>query len=110
MKKKIDLVKWRVKVMAKVFENFILGAGKVPEWFNEEANKGKVKQVYDEDGDLKETHIISGTKVYVAKEGDTIIKTNYGLVVLEQKEAKKFGVQKRDEKPAKSDKEQETEE
>ena len=97
--------------MAKVFENFILGAGKVPEWFQKEANAGKVKQVFDEDGALKETHIASGTKVYIAYEGDTIIKTNYGLVVLKQQDAKKFGVQKKDEvKSAKSDKEQETEE
>lgn len=83
--------------MAKQFESFILGVGKVPAWFNDEANKGKVKQVFDEDGELVETHIASGTKVYVAHDGDTIINTNYGLVVMKKEDAKKYGVQKKEE-------------
>jgi hypothetical protein len=85
--------------MAKNFENFILGSAKVPDWFNRAANEGKVRQIFDEDGVLVETQISSGTKIYIAHEGDTIINTNYGLVVLNQQDAKKFGVQKKDEKP-----------
>lgn len=95
--------------MGKKFENFILGVEKTPDWFNDEANKGKVKQIFDEDGELKETHIASGTKTYVAHEGDMILKTNYGLVVLDQKDAKKYGMQKKDEakteKPTKQEEE-----
>ena len=90
--------------MAKVFENFILGSGKVPEWFQKEANAGKVKQIFNEDGELRETQIASGTKVYVAHDGDTIINSNYGLVVLKQQDAKKYGVQKKDEKAVRYEK------
>lgn len=80
--------------MAKVIESFIYGMGKVPEWFQKEANAGKVKQIFDEEGNSVEVQIASGTKVYIAHEGDTIINSKYGLVVLKQTEAKKFGVQK----------------
>lgn len=90
--------------MAKQFESFILGSGKVPEWFRKEANLGKVKEVFDEDGELIETHIASGTKVYVAHNGDTVINSNYGLVVVKQQDAKKFGLQKKEEKPERYEK------
>lgn len=88
--------------MAKQFESFILGSGKTPEWFDKVANAGKVKQIFDEDGEVIETHIASGTKVYVAHEGDTVINTSYGLVVLDQQDAKKYGVQRKDDQVEKS--------
>lgn len=85
----------------KVVENFVLGEAKVPEWFNRETNAGRVKVLFDEDDEMIGAQILSGTKVYEAKVGDTIINSKYGLAVLPREKAKQYGVQKKDDKQEK---------
>lgn len=87
--------------MKKIMEQFIFGEGKTPVWFDQEANAGRVKLLYDEDDQLVGAQILSGTKVYEAKIGDSILNTKYGLAVLPQEKAKQYGVQKKDDKPVK---------
>lgn len=82
--------------MSKELESFIFGEGKVPEWFNIEANAGRVKMLFDEDDQIIGAQILSGTKTYEAKIGDSVIKTKYGLAVLSKEKAKQYGVQKKD--------------
>lgn len=74
-------------------ETYILGQGKAPQWLNDEAGKGRVKFIRDDEGNLLGAKIMSGTKVYDAKVGDSIIKSNSGLVAMPQDKAKKYGVQ-----------------
>lgn len=94
--------------MKKNMENFVFGEGKAPEWFNKEANAGRVKIMYDEDDQIIGCQILSGTKVYEAKIGDTILNTKYGLAVVPKEKAKQYGLQKKDDK--KEIKEETTEE
>lgn len=82
--------------MKKGVESFIFGEGKAPEWFDKEANAGRVKIMYDEDDQMIGAQILSGTKVYEAKIGDSILNTKYGLAVLPKEKAKQYGVQKKD--------------
>ena len=94
--------------MKKVMENYILGEGKVPDWFNAEANAGRIKLIYDEDDQMIGCQVLSGTKVYDAVIGDSIINTKYGVVVLPKEKAKQYGVQKKDDKQKEEKKEEET--
>lgn len=98
--------------MKKAVESYVLGEGKAPEWFNKEANAGRVKLIYDEDDQLIGAQILSGMKVYDALIGDSIINTKYGLAVLPKEKAKQYGVQKKDDKQIKErdDKEEKAEE
>lgn len=82
----------------KKVESYVLGEGKAPEWFNKEANAGRVKIIFDEDNELIGAQILSGTKVYDAVVGDSILNTKYGLAVLPREKAKQYGVQKKDDK------------
>lgn len=82
--------------MKKGVESFIFGEGKAPEWFDKEANAGRIKIMYDEDDQMIGAQILSGTKVYEAKIGDSILNTKYGLAVLPKEKAKQYGVQKKD--------------
>ena len=84
--------------MKKNMENFVFGEGKAPEWFNKEANAGRVKIMYDEDDQIIGCQILSGTKVYEAEIGDTILNTKYGLAVVPKEKAKQYGLQKKDDK------------
>ena len=84
--------------MKKGVESFILGEQKAPEWFDKEANAGRVKIMYDEDDQMIGAQILSGTKVYEAKIGDSILNTKYGLAVLPKEKAKQYGVQNKDAK------------
>ena len=79
--------------MAK-FESFIFGDLNVPVWFNDEAKMGRVKINYDDEGNIVNAKIMSGTKVYEAQKGDSIMKSISGLVVIPKDKAKKYGVQK----------------
>lgn len=82
--------------MKKGVESFIFGEGKAPEWFDKEANMGRVKLMFDEDDQMIGAQILSGTKIYEAKIGDSILNTKYGLAVLPKEKAKQYGVQKKD--------------
>ena len=93
----------------KKVESFIFGEGKAPEWFNKEANAGRVKMLFDEEDQMIGAQLLSGTKVYEAKIGDSIMNTKYGLAVLPKEKAKQYGVQKKDDKQAKDFKEEKKE-
>ena len=92
----------------KELESFVFGSNKTPEWFNKESNAGRVKMIFDEDDQIVGAQILSGTKVYEAKIGDSILNTKYGLAVLPREKAKQYGVQNKDAK--KEIKEEKTEE
>lgn len=96
--------------MKKMAENFIFGEGKAPEWFNKEANEGRVKLMFDEDDQLVGAQILSGTKVYEAKVGDSILNTKYGLVAIPREKAKQYGVQNKDVKQKEIKEEEKAEE
>lgn len=96
--------------MKKTIESFIFGEGKAPEWFNKEANAGRVKTILDEDDQIVGAQILSGTKVYEAKAGDSIVNTKYGLAVIPREKAKQYGVQNKDVKKEKEITEEKTEE
>lgn len=96
--------------MKKAIESFIFGEGKAPEWFNKEANAGRVKTILDEDDQIIGAQILSGTKVYEAKVGDSIMNTKYGLAVIPREKAKQYGVQNKDAKKEKEISEEKTEE
>ena len=76
------------------FESFIFGDLNVPVWFNDEARMGRVKINYDDEGNIVNAKITSGTKVYEAQKGDSIVKSISGLVVIPKDKAKKYGVQR----------------
>lgn len=95
--------------MDKIVENFILSNKKAPDWFNKEANAGRVKLLFNEDEEMIGAQIVSGTRTYEAKIGDTILNTKYGLMVLPKEKAKQYGVQKKDDKQDKEIKEEKKE-
>lgn len=66
-------------------DSFVLGKDVVPVWFNEEANKGRVRTIYDDDRNVQNVIINSGIKKYVASPGDTIINSKNGIVVIPKK-------------------------
>jgi len=96
--------------MKKMMENFIFGTEKAPAWFDQEANAGRVKLLYDEDDQLVGARILSGMKTYEAKVGDSIMNTKYGLAVIPREKAKQYGVQNKDAKKEKEISEEKTEE
>lgn len=85
----------------KEMESFIFGEMRAPDWFNKEANAGRVKVLYDEDDEILGAQIISGMKVYEVRIGDTVLYSKYGLSVVPKEKAKKFGLQKKDAKQEK---------
>lgn len=78
--------------MAKA-ETFILGRGSVPSWFNDEANKGRAKLIYNEDEELIGAKVFMATKMVNANVGDTIMLLKSGLAVVPREKAKKYKVQ-----------------
>lgn len=71
--------------MAKSVKSFIVGSGTYPEWFKEQASKGRARINYDEeDGSLIDIMIYGATKNYTAKPGDTILYTRSGLSVIDK--------------------------
>lgn len=92
----------------KAVESFVFNGGKAPEWFNKEANAGRIKLMFDEDDQITGVQIASGTKVYEAKIGDTILNTKYGLAVLPKEKAKQYGMQTKESKKEKEIKEEAT--
>lgn len=66
-------------------DSFVLGKDVVPVWFNEEANKGRVRTIYDDNRNVQNVIINSGIKKYVASPGDTIINSKSGIVVISKK-------------------------
>lgn len=69
--------------MAKSPKSFVVGNGSYPEWFKEQASKGRARVNYDEeDNTLIDITIYGATKNYVAKSGDTILFTKNGMTVV----------------------------
>lgn len=69
--------------MAKSPKSFVVGNGSYPEWFKEQASKGRARVNYDEeDNTLIDITIYGATKNYVAKPGDTILFTKNGMTVV----------------------------
>lgn len=69
--------------MAKSPKSFVVGNGSYPEWFKEQASKGRARVNYDkEDSTLIDITIYGATKNYVAKPGDTILFTKNGMTVV----------------------------
>lgn len=69
--------------MAKSPKSFVVGNGSYPEWFKEQASKGRARVNYDEeDNALIDITIYGATKNYVAKPGDTILFTKNGMTVV----------------------------
>ena len=66
-------------------DSFVLGKDVVPVWFNEEANKGRVRTIYDDNRNVQNVIINSGIKKYVTSPGDTIINSKSGIVVIPKK-------------------------
>lgn len=65
-------------------EQFIFGKEKAPAWFDEQAKKGRVKCIYNDDKKLIGARIFSGVNEYNAKVGDVIINSKSGLIVIEK--------------------------
>lgn len=64
---------------------------KYPDWFKDEAAKGRIK--FENDDYTKEiigANIITSTKTYHANTGDTIVMLKNGMVVLNPDETKKW--------------------
>ena len=74
-------------------EIFVFGKGKAPDWFNHQANLGRVKLFYDDDGNLLRARISSGVNNYIAEIGDSILNAKSGMVVIKEDKAKKYKVQ-----------------
>lgn len=82
-------------------KQFILGVDKIPDWFNEQSRKGRVKVTKDEVTDTIESVTILGpTKNYKAYHGDTIVMLKSGMTVIPKDVTKKYG-----EKPIKKEEE-----
>lgn len=76
--------------MASVVRIYFLGEGRIPEWINEEARKGRIKFNYDEQGELVNAKVISGAKRYTARLHDCIVQTVSGLTVIDAATAKRM--------------------
>lgn len=79
--------------MTKNPKSFTVGNGNYPEWFKEQASKGRARVNYDEEeGTLLDITIYGATKNYIAKPGDMILLTKSGMTVvnktMQQKEVK----------------------
>lgn len=74
----------------KSVKKFIVGKDPTPTWFMEKLSTGRAKVHRDEDGELESITIMSATKTYTAKPGDTIVLNSRGMTVQEtSKEEKK---------------------
>lgn len=75
-------------------KEFILGKGKVPNWFNEKCTQGKAKVDYDDDGEMVGATIHTPIKTIKAKIGDSIILAKSGLQVVPKEKAIKYRIQR----------------
>lgn len=75
-------------------KEFILGKGNVPNWFNEQCDKGRAKINYDDDGKMLCATIHTPTKTIKAKIGDSIILAKSGLQVVSKEKAIKYRILK----------------
>ena len=74
----------------KSIKKFVVGKESIPAWFVEKLSTGRAKIRRDEDGELESITIMSATKTYTAKPGDTIVLNSRGMTVQEtNKEEKK---------------------
>lgn len=90
--------------MAKA-EAFAFGEEKIPDWFNDEAKKGRVRVFYDDEKNVSYANIISGSKTYKVNVGDTIIKSNSGLVAVAKDKVKQYKVKNNDKQNTENNKE-----
>lgn len=74
-------------------ETFVFGKDKVPAWFNDQANLGRIKIFYDDDMKVVRAKIMSGVNEYMAEIGDSIMNTKSGIIVIKEDKAKKYKVQ-----------------
>ena len=73
--------------MAGVTRRFIFGREKVPEWFNEQVNKGRAKVEYDPDTqEVVGATIFAPTKTFHASVGDAIVISRSGMCVVPKNE------------------------
>ena len=75
-------------------KDFTLGKGKIPNWFNEQCEKGRAKINYDDDGSIINATIHTPIKSVKAKIGDSIMLANSGLQVIPKEKAIKYRIQK----------------
>lgn len=76
-------------------KKFVVGknAKNFPDWFNEHASAGRLKVVYDDDGNVDNIVVSNPTRRIVAHVGDTIMLMKSGLTVLTEEKAKRYKVQ-----------------
>ena len=61
---------------------FVIGKGKVPNWFKYACDIGRAKVNYDDEGDIENVVVYSPTKTYVGKIGDTVLFSKAGLAIV----------------------------
>ncbi len=71
-------------------KKFVVGDGKFPEWFDEQALRGRAKINTDEFGELMGVTVFAPTKRMVAAVGDTVMLTRNGLMVVPKEKAGKY--------------------
>lgn len=72
-------------------KQFVLGKDNFPEWFKEQATKGRVRLNYDDDGVLENVVVYGATKNYTAKPDDVIVMLKTGITVIPHETAVKYG-------------------
>lgn len=75
-------------------KDFILGKGKMPDWFNEKCLEGKARVDYDDEGNILGATVHTPTKTVKAKIGDSIMLIKAGLQVIPKNYVKKYDIQK----------------
>lgn len=69
--------------MAGVTRRFVFGREKVPEWFNEQINKGRAKIEYDPDTqEVVGATLFTPTRTINVVVGDTIVISRSGMSVM----------------------------
>lgn len=75
-------------------KEFVLGKGKMPDWFNEKCAQGRARVEYDDEHNLIGVTVHMPTKTVFAEVGDSIMLVKSGLQVIPKEKAKKYNVQK----------------
>ena len=75
-------------------KEFVLGKGKVPDWFTEKCSQGRAKINYSDEGEISSATIHTPTKTIVARIGDGIMLIKSGLQVIPKDKLKKYKGQK----------------
>lgn len=63
-------------------KSFVVGSKSYPDWFKEQASKGRARVNYGDEGELVNITIYGATKNYTAIPGDEIIFTKSGMSVV----------------------------